>query len=810
MNRTSWRSRYGLVPSALALALLLGACSGGGGSGPAQIPSVLDQLGVPTNLPPRTDAQTLQPLQKRTTVFDKRSELYLSGATTVNSAYYTFPAGYLGKRQILLDGADAGYAPLFTDTTYEGWTAYDAASAAADVDGDGRDEVVVLYRRTDLTPAKAYLRVVDRGASGYEQSSEYEIPGDASFQRRLGPFAHLELAAGDVDGDRRDEVAAAIGGRLVVLDRAAGSFSVLAERVFRPGVQGQITSVAVGNVDTDPDVEIVVVNGIYDPAVHANYFIFAYGPDGLRVKAGGDVNPSPILEVSPAVPDPRYYGYARVTVGDLDADNLNEIVFAGDVFNNQLSVTVMGWNPGTRTFERTTTGRFPAWWDNQWMPVVAVIDADGLEAGRQKELLVYRYVLHLDADGKLVHKWNNPALGVPYWDKVTVGDFTADGREEVAFVSNDQWLLVYGFADGSFRELKRIDVTPDGHHTTLCAANVDDDSTVVRYTGEYELLYGNPQVLAVLASPPYYAGQDASAASTSFTLEVNTEDESGETFGFYAGLSIGSSAETPFWGSAGSSKFAFTVEAALDANFTAGTSRSYAITRSCPPGQNLVFFASTPFDVYYYEVVSSPDPAQVGQRMSIQIPRDAEVKLFELGLYNSIVSEEHRVPADVLKHRFGDPWSYPTRADMQALFVDGDTELTDPFKGTYLNVVPIPVEGGFRTPDPFMINVGRSDGWTTTEMSSGASRGFGTNFDLQVGIEFENVAGGVLVGGKAGFHYGYSHSYTTTNATAVSGTIPDVPLSMPDKPLYSAGLMTYPYPTTGNARFVVVNYWVEP
>jgi hypothetical protein len=26
---------------------------------------------------------------------------------------------------------------------------------------------------------------------------------------------------------------------------------------------------------------------------------------------------------------------------------------------------------------------------------------------------------------------------------------------------------------------------------------------------------------------------------------------------------------------------------------------------------------------------------------------------------------------------------------------------------------------------------------------------------------------------------------------------------------YSVGLFAYPYPTTGNAKYVVVNYWVE-
>ena len=40
---------------------------------------------------------------------------------------------------------------------------------------------------------------------------------------------------------------------------------------------------------------------------------------------------------------------------------------------------------------------------------------------------------------------------------------------------------------------------------TLCLANTDDDTSYMTYTGKHYYIYSDPQVLAVLASPPYFS-----------------------------------------------------------------------------------------------------------------------------------------------------------------------------------------------------------------------------------------------------------------------------------------------------------------
>lgn len=822
-STTSVRGRLALLAS------LLAACSGGGGGAPPEPGgTVLDQLGVPTSREaPRGDAAARHPLGKPTAVFEKRTELYLSGVVAADPSH--FKGRYANQRQVLLDdvtsavGDTPAYAPIFSaDASLDGWTEFDSASAAADLDGDGLEEVVILYVNTSLTPHQAFLRVIRHTATGVaEQSSEYPV-GDFTYTRAspLAQFANLQLAAGDVDGDGGAELAAAIGRDLVVLDWSGGTFRRIGQQTYRSGeTRPQLTTVAVGNVDADPQAEIVVFNGVYDAAAPGRFYVYSHGSSGLVLDGGGDGSTVPEAanagSFTPTYPQaPRNLAWGRVSVGDLDGDGRNEIVFAGDVFVNALSVTVARFDPVGRGLVPTTTGRFPMGWSEQFMPVLEVMNADGLEAGRGRELLAYRYILYLDAGGKLAHKWGSaepfapPLMHGVYWDKVAVGDFTADGRDEVAYLWNGgTLLLVFGLNNGVFGEVKRLLVTAEGHHSTLCAVNIDRDSTVVRYTGEYELLWSNPQIVAVMAAPPYYTGQDAGAAETALTFGRDYAKDTAKAVGFYAGLSVGYSAETPFWGSAGSSKVVFTVEGSLDWTFSTGSSEGVRNSYAGPGDKDQVVFAATPIDVYHYEIVSSPQ-GRAGERISVQVPRTPWLTAMDRDFYDAHVPAQYRVPAGVLSHRIGDPWSYPSREDMLLLFGDGAMR-TDPDRGPYATVVP-KIVGGFRTPDPWMQHlVPGSSGKQGIELSNGASSGFGTDFNLQVGVEFENVSGGFLVGGKAGFHYGYSHSFTTTDTTAISGWIPGIPPSMKSVQPYSVGLFAHPWPTAGAGKFVVVNYWVE-
>lgn len=85
------------------------------------------------------------------------------------------------------------------------------------------------------------------------------------------------------------------------------------------------------------------------------------------------------------------------------------------------------------------------------------------------------------------------------------------------------------------------------------AANMDEDTDVLEYTGRKEIVFSDPHVLAVMAAPPYYAdsGQTNGNIDTSFGRETGSTVSSTQSIGVSAGVTIGVAGETPLIGSLG-------------------------------------------------------------------------------------------------------------------------------------------------------------------------------------------------------------------------------------------------------------------
>jgi hypothetical protein len=804
-------ARCGLEVALLVALLAWGwGCGGGGGGGGPK--DVLQQLGVTEDQQPRTDSDSLQPLRRKHFVYRPDSQLYLSGMTTY-TGYFTAT----GKHQVLADGEPGSWGALFW-TDDEDWYTYDSTSTAADLRGEGQQEAVVFYRNASASPPTGFLRVTGRDVTTglYSEKGPYQILGvDLAFGKPLGDYWNdLQLAAGDLDADGADELVLAAGKTVLVLkyDALSDRFTIVDQIVYRPDLNiDQLTTVAVGDVDQDGRPEVVVVNGAYDPARHASFYVYNLTGGALVEKEMGALS-----EASDG--GGRDYGFARVAIGDLDGDNVNELAFGGDVFDNQLAVTVYKYDAASATHQPLTTHEYGINWGLQWMPAVAVFKPDGDPA--HNALLAYTNILKLDG-GKLAYKFDpNVLLADPFGDRVTVGDFTDDGRDDVAFFDSGGYLEIWAY-DVQTRAIGRTHIWPFWVRasTTLTAVNADRDSLVLEYKS-YEFAYSYPRVVAVLVSPPVYRGQDGTGCGgTTIEWEAGAEVDATTTHGFYAGLSLGFEAEAPLWGSAASEEFKLNVDTSMDWNFTTGSTQSVARPFSTGSGEDQVVFVSVPYDIYHYTVVSSPD-GKAGYDLAIQVPRKPVIQRWDLDLFNSIVADGYKVPDEAFNPATGKrhgqyvPSSYPTHAEMASILpVTANGTATDPATGnTYTRLVPSNGSlGGFRTPDELIFGVGVADtGCSGISLANGTSSGYGTEFNLQVGFEAQEVAGGVLVGERAGYHYGYSGSYNTTGQTTVSGSVPSIPISMKDtvQP-YSVGLFAYPYPNDAAAQYIVVNYWVE-
>jgi hypothetical protein len=347
--------------------------------------------------------------------------------------------------------------------------------------------------------------------------------------------------------------------------------------------------------------------------------------------------------------------------------------------------------------------------------------------------------------------------------------------------------MIRYYSEGSYKYFEKRITTAGSAYETGCLPNVDDDSFVLRDTGQRELLFSDPQVIAVLASPPYYEEiNEDGDGGTSFGYSKSSGSSSSDSVGFSVGFSIGIEWEAPF----NIAKAEFETSVTNSFNWTQSSSREISESWgwNTPVGEDLVIFTAIPFDVYYYEVLRSPpgEEARPGDTMTINVPRKPHHYHQPLPVYNAAVPEKHWV---TVNHTLGDPLSYFTpsdrgrekdRAGQRGLF-STNTQMT----------------------------AGSGKGSTTIDIATVAGQDSSFSFEQETVISAKAGGGGVMVGMSAGFSYGYETTTSVSEGTWIGGTVPAIPSASYSYDLdFDWGLMAYPRVDT-NQQYVFVTYWVE-
>ncbi|NHJ87518.1 MAG: VCBS repeat-containing protein [Asgard group archaeon] len=199
--------------------------------------------------------------------------------------------------------------------------------ALGDLDGDGLDEIVIGH-----SFGKEYLTTPDIWIyDDYIHSFNLLWKDNLYFENQYkGWIADVDLACGDFDGDRKDEIAytACIwngeqleGALLIIDDSGAPNYGEIAEfQIAAPGgVWVCRMPVDCGDIDGDGLDEIVFIR-CYSEEYPGDVFIFEYSP------SIGDYKHAHSLDWS--FPD---YVFA---MGDIDCDGLAELVFSGRYGNH--------------------------------------------------------------------------------------------------------------------------------------------------------------------------------------------------------------------------------------------------------------------------------------------------------------------------------------------------------------------------------------------------------------------------------------------------------------------------------------------
>lgn len=765
--------------------LVLAACGGGAPLGPQPSPTptptptpsptavpTLDQLGIKTDLGPRTDAsgralpEGYHPLGRPIGTLERKAEIYLAGASDG------------GRLSLLLDDQTAAFAPI--DLASLGSDHFgdlrQKKAISADVDGDGVDELVVVYYSAEPALKLSVLKV-GAAARVYTVDPSPIAPSYAVTDGDLG--FPIGLARGDFDNDGKDEIAIGFSKRLYVLGSLDGAPVSLAAREL---ADTNAVFVAAGNIDTDPADELVVTYNRADVG-----YVAIYNGDLNAPVAQQDLR----LQIGATARDGAE---TMVAIGDIDGDQLGEIILMGRQSGN--------WNWDLFVLDDATTGYALSetlinlgWFEysehcdingcgyGHWRPnVLATLDYDG---DGVQEIAAFDRILQHSSDGSFreLGRFSDRA-------EAAVGDIDGDRADDLALV-HDGRLQIVGRDAASGQLVTKLDrpanyrVASDGRQVqfplvTLALPNVDRDSRIVRYTGTRELVFGEPTLLTAVAAPPYRAGVQADAdCTTTFGRSQSNGAESAESFGVSIGVSFGYEWSDP------TNTFGASFEVELERSFDWTTRRSrtvetaYSFTTG--PGQDMVVYTAVPFDVYKYTVVSSPRAEEVGKVVTINLPRKPQIMAASRSFYNAHNGDGQDVDATILKHTAGDVASYPTAADRDALRAAAPTGqfFTSPLAHPTVDA-----------------------GKTTVSISASQGGGNETSSSLGVTVSVKGKAAGVTFGASAGVSWSWSYALSYQRTVLVSGSVAQIPSGEYD---YGFGAMMYPH----QDGLMVVNYWVE-
>lgn len=845
-----------------ALLFVLAGCGGGGGGGDGNaagggqttgvctsadtVECALNDLGVDTTVTKRevridaTTTETLPenyaPLGSAATVnkFDEMFALgFKSAAVGVTNAAWVSEL-VPGSNNTFTTGVLFNSAAATTP-----WTgaSYARAGTAADLDGDGRQELIVVYRDTSRTDNFVELVVINDAVDGFAISQPLRL---SSLNA-----TNFEIKAGDFDGDGDVAVGMMQAGMatLLFLQNSNGVLGVSGNtnnpitylsEVFFPFIQ---IAFETGNLDFDNPQELVVSINEYNndwgttPSDGvARYYVYDDASTNFALLRSGNISATlPTGTVGAKIGD--------VAVGDVDGDGVDEVIIAGlSAIGRECGLTtsyvVAALDDAKHGFALLRAAAIPyqqiqgscASGTNRQFNYLhlntADIDGDGAKEIQANELIledlrqdagnpVWTIAQRIPKDALLFRaQGGNSGSGWFNWRTSTMaaGDVTSDEREDIVFYSQSDFgstigqlparIQVWGLDQiNGWSRIHQIEVdfanSQTGLRPQIIPANVNNDSLALKYSdGSYRLVFTEPLIVAALAAAPCSAsfGQDLGDCRTAFGKGTSSTVTTETAWSLTVGTSAGYEGEFSVFGIGIGVEAVQSVETSLR-KFTENTyTLTKRVVRTTGPIEDSVIFTTVPLDLYTYKILSHPEPELVGAEIQVRMPREPITIMVDRDFYNDKVEEGSlKVDSRIFIHTEGDPFSYPDLAARNSLLTQ--------FDGVSANEV----------------DVGQGTGFVTTEVNIFEQVTNGESYSLEMSLDVKATAGGVIAGAKIGGGVDAMISYGRGSESIYQGSVAQLPASNFPQDAYRYGLFSYVYEDLASRQqFEVVNYWVRP
>jgi hypothetical protein len=771
------------------------------------------------------------------------------------------------------DTTEAPWVLQRRDASVPNWVVPGArrAATAGDVNGNGFKESVIAYAVDNGSGQdQVRLRVTDALPTS-ATISDVAIPIDIRYL----PIFDLRVSAGDFDGDGVDELALAVARKPIpgVMNTPVGLYVIEGESdgytIAQEHHLGYTSSLAESYVtlvvesallDHDAFAEIVLVlnenlaNGAPPGLFASQYFVFSDGASQLSVSTSGPIEAT--NDNADGTQTNHVAVVADVSAGDLDGDAVDELVFGG--LENVIDSCQDSPDPIT---------------GEQGLRHLLVVRGNHYNNFEQVGALPYRHTpngcdfssdfglrythvntIDFDGDGDIdiqmnEHIYEGPVDNVfasapiaiigaqtlitadgsgRYFDRansaMTVSDQTGDGIDDLITLlvsfNQDPDLHVYSWDEETNRAYRpfAMRLTSDVQDSDLInpivvPVDVDNDNvSILEYTGEHFLDFTEPVILAVLAAAPCIAGIDQNTTDSCSTSWGSAQTgAAGRSFNVAVNGSVGVGVGAAGAGASFKSlvKLSLTASKEVSESYQLSKSRTF----STGPFEDGVVFTSIAMDRYYYRkiVAKLPDDGFVNERLLVNLPRGANMRLVTREYYNANLVQNPDSPPlmineNVFQHTPGDLSTYPSNDDKDRILAESPTIVNQgrrasPFFGKF---APIHAIEGLEVGP---ISVGEGSG--ASELGLEYTEEFGNANALELGIEYEietlaGAAATASIGLSAERTLQVSHGDSTLYATSVGS----IPAEFYADNQYQFGVFAYITAVEGK-EFEVVNIWVE-
>jgi hypothetical protein len=595
------------------------------------------------------------------------------------------------------------------------------------------------------------------------------------------------------------------------------------------------TALEKGNIDYDnPEELVLVVTELVSPENGiSHYFVFDDHNTSYAQISTADVSaPDEIGITKTAV-------VADVSLGDIDGDGLDEIIFGGltnissgggcksyghilfalDDRTHQLAP--MGSKFFTHFFKQCPA--FAAW-RLRYLHVNTIdLDGDNID-----EIQVNQFIFN---NFKTAEPWTE-LYTLPesqfflvnsfgWFDRSTsameVGDVTGDGRQNVIFY-NPTFNKIEIWGDDQINGWTGMATIPtkfgsaqNPNNPIVLPVNLDKDSPVLKYSAaEYKYVFTEPVLIAALAAPPCVlnSGQQINDCRTRYGTATSIAVDAEASLTLTAGVHVGAKGGVKVFGIGAEIEAIKETTVAVTGSILAAYSLEQSVIFTTGPIQDSVIFTTIPLDQYTYTIASHPIPELIGEQVVISLPRKPITIMATLDFYNqSIEDDAFHFGNNVFKHTPGDISSYPT--------VSEKNSLTNQYFDTIFDIISNPSSALLNALNILELesdiqNVDQGSGSREVTLQVNQAFGVGVGIEVTKELKVTGEALGKVAGFTVGASVGSSLSLTRGTSTIYAGSVGAIDSANFPANGYSYGLFAYTYNDAQSGQeFEVINYWVE-